>query len=279
MAKNSASKKSKSSSKNSQDQQKQTRKPGELSRFQKVVIVLFVVVFAMSTLAGALASVFQSSQTDQTTELTVDNIDSQFESTVADLENKVSENPEDTTSLRSLGDNYMTWGSYVKVLAENDADTEHSNELFEKAISAYDKILELGDDSDVRINRAMCQSYMGDFDDSIAALTELTETEPDNASAWLNLGVVYRSNSQDDKALEVLNKAIELDPDDAEGIKSHAESIISSITGEDTTSDDAATDDTAADDTSDDTTADDTTADTGADDTADTSSEQADGEN
>ena len=192
MANNSASKKSKSSSKNSQDQQKQTRKPGELTRFQKVVIVLFVVVFAMSTLAGALASVFQSSQSDQTVELTVDNIDSQFESTVADLENTVSENPEDTTSLRSLGDNYMTWGSYVKVLAKNDADTEHSNELFEKAISAYDKILELGDDSDVRINRAMCQSYMGDYDGSIAALTELTEAEPDNASAWLNLGVVYR---------------------------------------------------------------------------------------
>ena len=56
---------------------KRERRPGELSTFQKVVIVLFIAVFALSTLAGALASVFQSSQT---VEYNVDYVDSQYTS-------------------------------------------------------------------------------------------------------------------------------------------------------------------------------------------------------
>ena len=55
-AKKNGAKRKKTDEKDQAKAQKQ-RKPGELSRFQKVVIIIFIVIFAGSTLAGALASV------------------------------------------------------------------------------------------------------------------------------------------------------------------------------------------------------------------------------
>ena len=229
---------------------KPQRKPGELSRFQKIVIVLFVVVFALSTLAGALASVFQSTQqSDQTIELNTETIDAQYEGEVADLEAKVAENPEDAESLRTLGDDYMQWGTYVSVLASTDEETLHANDLFDKAIETYDKLLALGDDSDVRVNRAMCEYYQGDSTAAIDDLEQLAADDPDYASAWLNMGVIYQAKGDDENAVAAYEKAIELDPNDEQGAKSHAESRLEDLQGTDE-------DDEAGDDASDDGTAD-----------------------
>ena len=105
--------KNKSSKKKSQntaaEDAKKKRKPGELSTFQKTVIIIFVVVFALSTLAGALASVFQS-QNSSTQTITADDIDASYEGTVADLEAKVEADPEDTESLLSLAQSCSSWG-------------------------------------------------------------------------------------------------------------------------------------------------------------------------
>lgn len=233
---------------------KPQRKPGELSRFQKIVIVLFVVVFALSTLAGALASVFQSTQQpDQTIELNTETIDAQYEGEVADLEAKVAENPEDAESLRTLGDDYMQWGTYVSVLATTDEETLHANDLFDKAIETYDKLLALGDDSDVRVNRAMCEYYQGDSTAAIDDLEQLAADDPDYASAWLNMGVIYQAKGDDENAIAAYEKAIELDPNDEQGAKSHAESRLEDLQGtdEDDEAGDDASDDGAADESGD----------------------------
>lgn len=249
------SNKSKSSANKPQSGAKSARKPGELSRFQKIVIVLFVVVFALSTLAGALASVFQSTQSGETVELNVESIDAQYEGEAADLEAKVSENPEDGESLRTLGDTYMTWGTYVTVLATTDEETSHANELFDKAIATYDSLLALGENSDVSVNRAMCEYYQGDTSTAISDLEALTESDPDYASSWLNLGVIYQAQGEDEDAIAAYEKAVELDPDDEQGVKSSAESRLESLQGtseedSDGTSDEGASGEGASDETS-----------------------------
>ena len=227
----------------SKKQAKKERKPGELSRFQKTVIIIFVVVFALSTLAGALASVFQSTQS-QEIEYNVDYIDSQFEPSVSDLESQVEASPEDTSLLRSLGDGYMQWGSYVMVLATTDEETSHANDLFNKAIATYDDLLALGEDSDVSVNRAMCEYYKGDYTAATNDLEALTEADPDHASAWLNLGIVNEAQGETEDAIAAYEKAVELDPEDDQGVKSSAQSRLDALQGtdEDEEGDDASSD-------------------------------------
>ena len=222
------------------------RKPGELSRFQKTVIVLFIVVFALSTLAGALASVFQSQ--NQSQPLTVETIDENYEGVVADLEAKLEESPDDLDTLVSLGQYCYSWGSGVLMLATDDADTTHGVELLEKAIGYYDRALEIEDAPEVRVNRALCLFYEGRTDDAATALQETTTTFPDYAAGWQGLGAVYESQGKTEDAIAAYEKAIELDPDDEAGVKSVSEGRLEQLQGTDDAGadEDAATDDDAS---------------------------------
>ena len=261
-AKKNGAKRKKTDEKDQAKAQKQ-RKPGELSRFQKVVIIIFIVIFAGSTLAGALASVVQS-QNSQNQELTVETMDESYEGTVADLEAKVAENPDDTDSLLSLAQNCSSWGTSVLMLATTDDEVTHGNELLEKAVGYYDDYLEHEDSSSVRVSRALCLYYQGKTDEAATALEEVTTDYPDYAPGWYSLGALYEGQGKTDEAKAAYDKAVELDPDDEEGVKSSAESRLEALAESDadatndtddassddaTTADDAATDDADTDDT------------------------------
>lgn len=261
-AKKNGAKRKKTDEKDQAKAQKQ-RKPGELSRFQKVVIIIFIVIFAGSTLAGALASVVQS-QNSQNQELTVETMDESYEGTVADLEAKVAENPDDTDSLLSLAQNCSSWGTSVLMLATTDDEVTHGNELLEKAVGYYDDYLEHEDSSSVRVSRALCLYYQGKTDEAATALEEVTTDYPDYAPGWYSLGALYEGQGKTDEAKSAYEKAVELDPDDEEGVKSSAESRLEALAESDadatndtddassddaTTADDAATDDADTDDT------------------------------
>lgn len=217
---------------------KAARKPGELSRFQKVVVIIFIVVFALSTLAGALASVFQSQQQSQSVEYNVEYFDNMYEDTVADLESTVEQNPDDSASLLTLANDYYTWGSYVSMLATTDDETSHGLDLFGKAVERYDQYLGLvGDDTSsddvnsARVSRAMCLYYQGQTDEALSALEELTQSSEDfsYAPAWADLGLLYEVQGQTDEARTAYEKAVELDPDDEQGAKSYAEERLSAL--------------------------------------------------
>lgn len=252
-AKNSGAKRKKAAEKDQAKAQKQ-RKPGELSRFQKVVIIIFIVIFAGSTLAGALASVVQAQNYEnQTQELSVETMDQSYEGTVADLETKVAENPDDTESLLSLAQNCSSWGTSVLMLATTDDDVAHGNELLDKAVGYYDDYLEHEDSSSVRVSRALCLYYQGKTDDAASSLEGVTTDYPDYAPAWQGLGAVYESQGKTDEAIAAYEKAIELDPDDEAGVKSTAESRIEALEGTDDADDaDDAADTAETDDTADD---------------------------
>lgn len=238
---------------------KAARKPGELSRFQKVVVIIFIVVFALSTLAGALASVFQSQQQSQSVEYNVEYFDNMYEDTVADLESTVEQNPDDSESLLTLANDYYTWGSYVSMLATTDDETSHGLDLFGKALERYDQYLELaGDDTSsddansARVSRAMCLYYQGQTDEALSALEELTQSSEDfsYAPAWADLGLLYEYAGSTDKAIAAYQRAIECDPDDEAGAKSYAEQRLESLQSDDSGDSDSTTD-TSSDGTAD----------------------------
>lgn len=242
---------------------KAARKPGELSRFQKVVVIIFIVVFALSTLAGALASVFQSQQQSQSVEYNVEYFDNMYEDTVADLESTVEQNPDDSASLLTLANDYYTWGSYVSMLATTDDETSHGLDLFGKAVERYDQYLGLvGDDTSsddvnsARVSRAMCLYYQGQTDEALSALEELTQSSEDfsYAPAWADLGLLYEYSGSTDKAIAAYQRAIECDPDDEAGAKSYAEQRLESLQSgdsDDSSDTDDSSDSSAADASSD----------------------------
>ena len=208
---------------------KKTRKPGELSTFQKVVIVLFIVVFALSTLAGALASVFQSSQT---VEYNVDYVDSQYTDYVADLESQLESDPENAETLLATARACSSWGSSVMMLAADDEEATHGTELMQRAVDYYDRYLEFENASDARTERAMCEYYLGDTETATADLEAVTTDDPEYAPAWYDLGLLYEGQGMSDEALAAYQKAVELDPDDEQGVGSNAQSRIDELTGE-----------------------------------------------
>ena len=209
------------------------RRPGELSRFQKGVIIVFIVVFALSTLAGAFASMVQGEQqqsSQSTTEKpTVASMDERYQPLVTELEGKVSDNAEDKASLLSLGRYCFQWGASVRSLGTTDADTSHANELFEKAIAAYDQYLALEDSSAVRVDRALCQFYEGKTSEAQSALEELTEKDPEYGPAWANLGMLLEATGKTDDARAAYQKAIETDPDDEYQAKTYAEQRLKAL--------------------------------------------------
>lgn len=215
------------------DETTKKRKPGELSRFQKIVIVAFIVVFALSTLAGALASVVQTQTAEDAAEdsqeTTVESVDSDYEGIVASLESKVAENAEDKASLLSLGRYCFSWGANVSSLATTDEETAHANELFDKAIGYYDQYLALEDSPAARVDRALCQYYKGDANAAVTELTDITTNSPDYAPAWANLGMLYETQGLTDQARSAYEKATELDPDNEYGAYSYAQQRISAL--------------------------------------------------
>lgn len=242
---------------------KQQRRPGELSRFQKVVIIAFVVIFSLSTLAGALASVFQSSQ-QQSVEYNVDYVNSQYEGLVSDLEQTLESNPDDTSALLQVARYCTSWGTSVDMLAQDDDERAHAEELLQRAIGYYDRYLELDSTAEASTERALCLYYLDDIDTALADMQTVTQTWPDYAPAWADLGLLYEVQGLTGDAITAYQTAIEKDPDDAQGSKSYAEGRLESLQAtSDDASDDAAADDTDASATADDsaTTTDNTTTD------------------
>ena len=207
---------------------KRERRPGELSTFQKVVIVLFIAVFALSTLAGALASVFQSSQT---VEYNVDYVDSQYTDYVADLESQLEEDPENAETLLATARACSSWGTSVMMLAATDDEASHGTELVQRAIGYYDRYLALDNASDARVERAMCEYYLGDAETATADLEAVTADDPEYAPAWYDLGLLYEGQGLTDEARAAYQKAVELDPDDEQGVGTNAQSRIDALTG------------------------------------------------
>ncbi len=209
---------------------KRERRPGELSTFQKAVVIVFIVIFALSTLAGALASVFQSTQ-GQSVEYDVDYVDSQYEDYVADLESQLEEDPENTETLLAVARACSSWGSYVQMLAANDEEAAHGDELLRRSIGYYDRYLALDNASDARAERAMCEYYLGDAETATADLEALTTDDPEYATGWYDLGLLYEGQGLTDDAVAAYQRAAELDPDDEQGVGASAQSRVDELTG------------------------------------------------
>lgn len=153
----------------------------------------------------------------------------QYSPKVEKFQKRLESNPNDLAALLNLGQTYMNWGYMATQSSSTDEEKLYSQALMNKSLEYYDGYLALNDSNAVKVERAMCVSYSGKTDEAIAALTALTEEQPEYPLAWSNLGMLYEQKYDYEKAKECYAKAQETDPDDEYGAKTTAQNRIDAI--------------------------------------------------
>lgn len=154
---------------------------------------------------------------------TLKSLAEQNEKTNEKFTKRLEEDPNNLAALLNLGQNYMNWGYSARYSGTTDEETKYAEALVKKAIEYYDRYLDLRDSDAVKVQRALCEYYIGNTEDAIAALEDMTKKKPDYPLGWANLGMLYEQQYEYDKAKEAYAKAAETDPDDEYGAKSYAE--------------------------------------------------------
>ena len=65
------------------------------------------------------------------------------------------------------------------------------------------------------VNKGIALGSLGQLDDAIKCCNKALELNPDDANPYINKGVALGSLGQFDDAIKCYNKALELNPDDA----------------------------------------------------------------
>lgn len=207
---------------------------------RNVAISAFAVLLVLSMMVPSLASIVSGARNAKavseaqdaitTGQVTAEQIDAMYGSGVDELEKTLSESPNDLDTLMQLGNQYLNWGYAAGAYVADDGAAEHSAELFAKAQEYFDRYLAIEDNADVKVNRALCDLYSGNITAAQEGLEAIVADDPECASAWANLGMIYEMTNPDAAAL-AYERAIAADPDDATGAKSYAQARLDALNG------------------------------------------------
>ena len=85
--------------------------------------------------------------------------------------------------------------------------------LIGKTISAYEKVTEINPENDnAKINLAICYTETPEPMKGIMLLRDVVQRHPENIKAQMNLGFLSIRSNQFDKAIERFKKVLELNP-------------------------------------------------------------------
>ena len=83
---------------------------------------------------------------------------------------------------------------------------------YRRAISDYDRAIELVQRPNYYTNRGLAYASLDELDRAIEDYDEAIRIDPKHATAWNNRGVAYEKKGELQRALRNLNEAIRLDP-------------------------------------------------------------------
>lgn len=228
------------------------RKADRKKTVRNVAVSAFAILLVLSMMIPSLASIVSGARNAKAVseaqnaitsgEVTAEQIDAIYGAGIDELEQTLSESPNDLDTLLQLGNQYLSWGYAAGAYVTDDTAAEHSAELFTKAREYFDRYLAIESDADVKVNRALCDLYAGDVTAAQEGLEAIVAEDAECASAWANLGMIYEMTNPDAAAL-AYERAIAADPDDEDGAKSYAQSRLDALNGvEETEATDEATD-------------------------------------
>ena len=144
-------------------------------------------------------------------------------------EKRLASDPKNLAALLNAGQTYMNWGYGISYSATTDAEKGYVNDVLKKAIEYFDRYLALNDSKAVKVDRALCKSSMGDTDAAIQELEAMSKEDSTFPLVWANLGMLYQTKGDSEKASEAYQKTIEADPNDEYGAKSYANQQLISL--------------------------------------------------
>ena len=207
---------------------------------RNVAISAFAVLLVLSMMIPSLASIVNGARNAKAVseaqnaitsgEVTAEQIDAMYGSGIDELEQTLNESPNDLDTLLQLGNQYLNWGYASSAYVSDENAATHSAELFTKAREYLDRYLAIENDSDVKVNRALCDLYEGDITTAQESLEAIVAEDAECASAWANVGMIYEMTNPDAAAL-AYERAIAADPDDEGGAKSYAQSRLDALNG------------------------------------------------
>lgn len=160
---------------------------------------------------------------------TLKSLAEQYADKVARYDERLGEDPDNLAALLHAGQAYMNWGYSAVRSSASEEESSYSKDLLKKAIDYFDRYLALDDSTAVKVDQALCSYYMDEADDAIKKLEKVAADDKDSPLAWANLGMLYESQYETDKASECYRKAVEADPNDEYGVKSYASQRLISI--------------------------------------------------
>lgn len=228
--------------------------------WMKVVIVAFAVILVVSMCLPFFSSCSfnsgnasqQAEESDQQADSTANTttvaaVKQKYSGIISSLEQKLADNPDNTTAMASLGNNYMDMANAMRAASDYSGNEDQVEEAFATAADYYGQYLAKETSQAVSVDHAVCLFYGGKADEGLAELTAYVEGDgADYAMAWFNLGVMHYTGETPDyaAAVEAFNKAAELDSDGSAGVSMtaqiYAQLAQNALDGQSSDSDDAA---------------------------------------
>lgn len=228
--------------------------------WMKVVIVAFAVILVVSMCLPFFSSCSfnsdnasqQAEESDQqadstTNATTVAAVKQKYSGIISSQEQKLADNPDNTTAMASLGNNYMDMANAMRAASDYSGNEDQVEEAFATAADYYGQYLAKETSQAVSVDHAVCLFYGGKADEGLAELTAYVEGDgADYAMAWFNLGVMHYTGETPDyaAAVEAFNKAAELDSDGSAGVSMtaqiYAQLAQNALDGQSSDSDDSA---------------------------------------
>ena len=114
----------------------------------------------------------------------------------------------------------QTYNSFIKL---EDKEGESAVKVLNKMIDDFKKALLIK--NDFQANRLISVAYnnLNDNENRLNYLLKATESNPDTALGWVELGFYYRNLKDYDKGIEYFEKAIEIDPQNMTALTLYAE--------------------------------------------------------
>ncbi len=109
---------------------------------------------------------------------------------------------------QSYNDGVKDYQNYAKLL---ESDPEKAKETMKSAINNFRVANEINPTYQAARMVGICYQVLNDKEKAIEAYLKLTQTYPDSAEAYSDLGSLYFFTQKYDKAIESLNKSLELD--------------------------------------------------------------------
>ena len=177
--------------------------------WMKVVIVAFAVILVVSMCLPFFSSCSfnsgnasqQAEESDQqadstTNTTTVAAVKQQYSGVISNLEKKLADNPDNTTAMANLGNNYMDMANAMRAASDYSGNEDQVEEAFATAADYYGQYLAKETSQAVNVDHAVCLFYGGKADEGLTELTAYVEGDgADYAMAWFNLGIMHYTGS------------------------------------------------------------------------------------